>query len=367
MRLEHGAPSSWHGTHVAGTVAAVWDNGRGGAGAAPRAKVQPVRALGKCGGYLSDIVDGLVWAAGGSVSGVPANRTPAKVVNMSLGGAGACSSTYQAGVNAAVARGSTVVVAAGNSNADVAAYQPASCTGVVTVAALDRGGNRAAYSNYGTRVDVAAPGGETGGRTADGVLSTLNAGSTTPGAESYAFYQGTSMATPHVAGLAALLLGEKALTPAQVESALKATARPVPGTCTGGCGAGLVDAYAAVRSVNGLTSTSYLENPADHVVPDSGTVSSAIAVSRAGNAPVNLLVHVHVKHPYRGDLVIDLLAPDGTAYRLKDSSGTDSADDVRTTYAVNAAAEVASGTWRLRVRDVYGGDAGRLDRWSLQF
>ena len=360
-------PSSWHGTHVAGTVAAVWSNGRGGAGVAPRAKVQPVRALGKCGGYLSDIVDALVWAAGGSVPGVPANRTPARVVNMSLGGAGACSSTYQAGVNAAVARGSTVVVAAGNSNADVAGYQPASCSNVVTVAALDRAGNRAAYSNYGTRVDVAAPGGETSPRAGDGVLSTLNAGTTTPGAESYGLYQGTSMATPHVAGLAALLLGEKALTPAQVESTLKTTTRPVPGACAGGCGAGLVDAYSAVRAVNGIVATSYLENGTDYPVPDPGSAQSQIQVARAGSAPVNLLVGVDVKHPFRGDLVLDLLAPDGTAYRLKDSSASDGGAGLRTTYAVNASGEAAAGTWRLRVRDVYSGDTGYLDSWSLQF
>lgn len=358
--------SSWHGTHVAGTVTGAWGNARGGAGVARLAKVQPVRVLGKCGGYLSDIVDGLVWAAGGSVPGVPANRTPAKVVNLSLGGAGSCSRAYQAAIDAAVGRGSSVVVAAGNSSTDAAAHQPASCANVVVVAAADRQGNRAQYSNYGAAVDVTAPGGETGVRS-DGVLSTYNAGTTAPGAESYGFLQGTSMAAPHVAGLAALLLGEKAMTPAQVETALKTSARPLPGSCTGGCGAGLVDAARTVRAVTGATSTSTYVNPTDRPIPDLGSAESSVSVARAGSAPVNLLVAVEIAHPYRGDLALDLIAPDGTAYRLKGSAESDGAADVRTTYAVNASAEAAAGTWRLRMRDVYADLTGTLERWSLQF
>ncbi|MFD1146997.1 S8 family peptidase [Saccharothrix hoggarensis] len=244
--------SSWHGTHVAGTVAAVSDNAKGVSGVAPKAKLVHARVLGRCGGSLSDIADAVTWASGGTVSGVPANANPAKVINMSLGGAGVCSSTYQNAINGAVSRGATVVVAAGNSNLDASRFQPANCANVVTVAALDRQGNRAAYSNYGTTVDVAAPGGETA-TAADGVLSTLNTGTTTPGSESYQHYQGTSMATPHVAGLAALMLGEKAMSPADVEATLKRNVRPVPGSCTGGCGAGLVDAEKTIASLGGGT------------------------------------------------------------------------------------------------------------------
>jgi serine protease len=253
------ANSSWHGTHVAGTVAAVSDNGVGVAGVAPAAKVQAVRVLGKCGGTTSDIADAIVWASGGSVSGVPANATPAKVINMSLGGSGACSRTYQTAINSAVNRGTTVVVAAGNSNANVSGFTPANCNNVVSVAALDRDGNRAFYSNYGRKVDVAAPGGEVrretdtpGSRTTpeNGILSTMNDGATTPGDATYETYMGTSMAAPHVAGIAALLLGKTStLTPSQVESALKNNARAIAGTCSGGCGAGLVDAAATVAAV----------------------------------------------------------------------------------------------------------------------
>ena len=240
--------SSWHGTHVAGTVAAVSNNGTGVTGVAFGAKVQPVRVLAACGGTLADIADAITWASGGTVSGVPANPTPAKVINMSLGGGGTCGATYQNAINGAVSRGSTVVVAAGNSNANAANYQPASCANTVVVAASDRQGNRASYSNYGAIVDLTAPGGETA-TAANGVASTLNSGTTTPGTPNYVYYQGTSMAAPHIAGLAALVLSKKAHTPAALESVLKAGVRPLAGTCSGGCGTGLADAGKTVASV----------------------------------------------------------------------------------------------------------------------
>ena len=152
--------SSWHGTHVAGSIAAETDNGTGVVGVAFDARIVPVRALGRCGGYMSDIADGIIWAAGGTVSGVPANANPAQVLNLSLGGGGSCSSTTQAAINIARALGSTVVVAAGNESTNASNSTPANCTGVVTVAATNRAGARAYYSNYGAVVDVAAPGGE---------------------------------------------------------------------------------------------------------------------------------------------------------------------------------------------------------------
>jgi serine protease len=244
--------SSWHGTHVAGTIAALTGNGVGVAGVAFGAKVQPVRVLGKCGGFTSDIADAIIWASGGTVPGVPANPTPARVINMSLGGSGACDTSSQNAINSARSRGTVVVVAAGNSNQNASNASPANCTGVVTVGAVGRGGARAFYSNYGTLVDVSAPGGDQSTGTANGILSTLNAGARAPGADSYAYYQGTSMATPHVAGVAALMLARNpALTPDQVEARLKSSARPLPVTCSLGCGAGLVDASAAVDAAIG--------------------------------------------------------------------------------------------------------------------
>ena len=153
--------SSWHGTHTAGTIGAASNNGVGVAGVNWNSKILPVRVLGKCGGYTSDIADGMRWAAGLSVSGVPANANPAKVLNLSLGGYGACDATYQNAVNAIVAAGTTIVVSAGNSNADAVNYRPGNCTGVITVAATNRDGGRAYYSNYGSTVEISAPGGET--------------------------------------------------------------------------------------------------------------------------------------------------------------------------------------------------------------
>jgi serine protease len=391
-----GSNSSWHGTHVSGTIAAVTNNAAGVSGVAYGAKIVPVRVLGKCGGTLADIADAITWASGGTVTGVPANANPAKVINMSLGGSGACGATYQNAINGAVSRGTTVVVAAGNSNADAAAYQPASCTSTVVVAAGDFEGNRASYSNYGAIVDLTAPGGETN-VAGHGVLSTLNTGTTSPAAEGYAWYQGTSMATPHVAGLAALVLGERAMTPAQVESALKSGTRPLPGTCTGGCGAGLADAAKTIGALAPApsatpspsasvtpsaspapspTSASSTPPPAlnvftngtDVAIPDRSSVDSLISVTgRTGNAPSTLKVDVTVRHTFRGDLQVDLVAPDGSLYRLKSASASDSADDVVGTYTVNASTEVANGTWRLRVADRYSGDTGYIDSWGLTF
>lgn len=245
-----GSNSSWHGTHVAGTIAAVTNNGSGVAGVAYGAKIVPVRVLGRCGGYTSDIADGMIWAAGGSVTGVATNPNPAQVLNLSLGGGGTCGSTTQAAIDTARGLGATVVVAAGNSNTNASNATPANCAGVVAVASINRSGSRAYYSNFGNVVDVAAPGGETI-VTADGVLSTLNNGTTTPGADNYAFYQGTSMATPHVAGVAALLYAmDDSLSPDQIESILKNSSRAFPGTCNQ-CGTGIVDAAAALALANG--------------------------------------------------------------------------------------------------------------------
>ncbi len=373
--------SSWHGTHVAGTIAAVTNNSKGIAGIAYNAKIQPIRVLGKCGGSSSDIADAITWASGGSVAGVPANPNPAKVINLSLGGASStCPTVYKNAINGAVARGATVVVAAGNSNANASGFTPANCANVITVASTSREGNRSFYSNYGTIIDVSAPGGETRRATdtpgtvttpENGILSTLNSGTTVQSTENYKPYQGTSMAAPHIAGLAALLKSAKSsLTPAEIESAIKSNARPLPGTCSGGCGAGIADAAKTVDAVTGGTTQpgTVFTNDANVTISDNTTVSSSIAVTGlTGNAPADLKVDVDIKHTWRGDLVIDLVAPDGTVRNLKTSNSSDSADNVLATYTVDASSEVANGTWKLQVRDVYSGDTGYIDSWSLTF
>ncbi|MEO8346092.1 MAG: S8 family serine peptidase [Betaproteobacteria bacterium] len=267
--------SSWHGTHVAGTIGAVTNNGTGVAGINWVSKIVPVRVLGKCGGYTSDIVDGMTWASGLSVPGAPANPNPARVLNLSLGGSGACGSGQQNAINAMIAAGTTVVIAAGNDNDNYALYNPGNCNGVITVAATQRQGFKAHYSNYGAGVEIAAPGGgkDFPSGTYYRVLSTLNSGTTTPVANDpfYTGYAGTSMATPHVVGIASLLLSRNpSLTPAQVLSKIQTTARVFPisagNTCDTGttrppsanwvsctcttaiCGAGIIDAGAAVAA-----------------------------------------------------------------------------------------------------------------------
>jgi serine protease len=274
--------SSWHGTHVSGTIAARTNNSLGVAGVAFNARIVPARVLGKCGGYTSDIADAIVWTSGGTVSGVPANANPAKVLSISLGGGGACDSTTQNAINSARSRGASVIVAAGNENTNAANSTPANCSGVVTVAAVGRNGGKASYSNFGATVEVAAPGGSGG---ANSVLSTLNAGSTSPGADSYALYNGTSMATPHVSGVVALMLSVKpTLTPDQVTSILQSTARAFPATCSQ-CGSGIVNANAAVDAAIGGTTPPDPPGTIAEVEPNnSRTASQLISVD---NTTVN--------------------------------------------------------------------------------
>jgi serine protease len=240
--------SSWHGTHVAGIVGAV-SNTLGVTGVAPGAKILPLRALGRCGGYTSDIADAITWAAGGSVAGIADNRAPARVINLSLGGVGSCSATMQKAIQNARARGSVVVVSAGNSNAQASQFTPANCAGVLTVAATGIGGGKASYSNFGSIVSLAAPGGDSSA----GILSTLNAGSSGPGADNYVSYMGTSMAAPMVSGVAALMLAaQPSLSPDQVASLITSTATPFPAACAG-CGSGIVNAEAAVAAARRTT------------------------------------------------------------------------------------------------------------------
>ncbi|MBB3812338.1 serine protease [Xanthomonas arboricola] len=286
--------SSWHGTHVAGIIAAAANNGTGTAGVAFNAKVLPVRVLGRCGGYLSDIADAIVWASGGTVSGVPANPTPAKVINLSLGGIGTCSTTLSNAIASAVSRGTSVVVAAGNSNVDVSNSVPANCPNVIAVAATTSSGAKASFSNFGKGVDIAAPG--------QAILSTLNSGTTAAGNPSYAVYSGTSMAAPHVAGVVALMqsVALNPLSAASVEAMLKSTARALPVACPQGCGAGLVNADGAVAAV--IASTTLTSNAARsglaaatggslyyQVNVPAGTRSLRVALSGgSGNADLSL-------------------------------------------------------------------------------
>jgi serine protease len=252
-----GRASSWHGTSVAGIVAATADNSIGIAGAAPEASVLPIRALGRCGGRLSDALDAMLWAAGIPVPGIPDNPHPARVLNLSLGGAfdESCSMdtsiSVQAAIDAIVARDVLVVAAAGN-DGETAGYpatgaigMPANCRGVVAVAAHTRAGDLASYSNFGAAVALTAPGGGCGRSAGDcttplspcpvteapcGIVTTSNSGADAPSDPAYSeHFVGTSGAAPHAAAAAALLFAVRPTASAgDVAAALGNGARPWP-------------------------------------------------------------------------------------------------------------------------------------------
>ncbi|MGO4223624.1 S8 family peptidase [Lysobacter sp. TAF61] len=298
--------SSWHGSHVSGTIAEVTDNGVGMAGVARDAKIVPVRVLGHCGGYDSDINDAIVWASGGHVDGVPDNQYPAEVINMSLGGSGACDAPTQAAIDSAVSRGTTIVVAAGNDNGEVMEHSPANCQNVITVGSSGISGRRASYSNYGARIDLSAPGGgiNDGATQNEGYIwSTVNMGTTVPTVAGYGGMVGTSMAAPHVAGVAAIV--QSALTtpktPAELAALLKQTARPFPTTPDRPLGAGIVDAGNAVIVArtggqplsNGIAKTGLRGNANDgyvYVFPVAAGTSRLNVTTYGGSGQVKLLV-----------------------------------------------------------------------------
>ncbi|KQP49345.1 hypothetical protein ASF44_01690 [Pseudorhodoferax sp. Leaf274] len=249
--------SSWHGTFIAGQIAAATNNGLGVAGIDWRAKVLPVRISGKCGALLSDLLDGMRWAAGLAVAGAPANTTPARILNLSFGGDAACSPSYQDVIDEITEAGALLVVAAGNESGTVA--RPADCNGVLAVGAVQEDGRKTAYSNYGARVGLVAP----GGTRTRAIYSLDNSGTTTPGVDTYGQKLGTSFSSPQAAGVAALMLAvNPALTPAQLVLRMQDSARAhvvvagAPLCSTNGavacncdtstCGAGLLDAAQAV-------------------------------------------------------------------------------------------------------------------------
>lgn len=251
--------SAFHGTHVVGVIGAASNNEKGIVGVDWACKVQPVRALGIEGGKGrdSDIAAAIRWAAGVAVSGAPANPTPAKVINLSFGGPGA-SQLLSDAIRDAQSRGAIVVAAAGNQGGDVQNIYPAVIPDVVTVGAIQLDGKRAPYSNYGEEVDVMAPGGNMqqklpltyqGKEWSAGILGTLF--STSSGKYTYHLFEGTSQATPLVAGVVALMLTiNPSLDSRETVSLLKKTANPA-NMCSEGCGSGLVDAAAALAATRG--------------------------------------------------------------------------------------------------------------------
>jgi serine protease len=276
--------SSWHGTHVMGTIAALMNNGLYGTGVAPRVRILPVRVLGKCGGYTSDIADALRWAAGIDVPNVPHNAYPARIINLSLGSSGTCSDAFQRAIDDVNALGAMVVISSGN-GASNAVNQPANCRGALAITAHAVDGDNAEYANIGPEIIVSAPGGGCGTLAADcysvyssngaAVYSLGNAGTTTPGLDTGAWKIGTSMAAPHVSGTIALMLSLNAsLDRAEIISMLRASARPPPltGACAlvanaGLCGAGLLDGLATLNALSARGPVIQMETDSQVVAP----------------------------------------------------------------------------------------------------
>ncbi|MGM9482888.1 S8 family peptidase [Roseateles sp. NT4] len=316
--------SSWHGTRVSGLIAALSNNGLGMAGVGWGLKIMPVRVLGKCGGYDSDIMAGMKWAAGIAVPGLPANANKAKVLNLSLGGSGSCSDLYKQTISAVNAAGATVVIAAGNSEG-LAVGSPGNCPGVVTVAALRHVGTKVGFSSLGTEVTIAAPGGNcinTGLNDAClyPMISTTNSGSKGPVAADNAYTGssasvGTSFSAPIVSGIVGLMASVRpSLTSVEATQILKSTARAFPTTGGGSaadgnppqckapsataqdecycttttCGAGMVDAAAAVAATVALngTTVAITQNPASGLTAGQTLTLTAAASGLPGGRTV---------------------------------------------------------------------------------
>jgi serine protease len=244
-------PSFFHGLFIAGQIAANANNDLGIAGLDWAAKILPVRVLGKCGGTFDDIAAGIAWSAGFSVDGAPTNPHPARVINLSLGGFGSCPAAVQEVIDDALAQGTVVVAAAGNESDDASFFSPANCSGVITVGALGRTGERSSYSNFGRRVDISAPGGDVD---VDGqILSTHAAGDTVPGDFNYDVGIGTSFAAPLVSGTLSLMFARNPnLTVGQTLSLLQGSSSDfaLHTSCAFGgfCGIGMLNAGGAMAS-----------------------------------------------------------------------------------------------------------------------
>lgn len=377
--------SSWHGTFVAGQIGAQ-RNSIGIAGIAPGVRVQMARALGKCGGATSDIMDAVTWLSGGSVPGVTNNPTPVKVINMSLGGSGSCSMLEQTRITAARALGVTIVAATGNEAGPVDA--PANCTGTIAVTAHSLEGDNAFYANVGAQTTISAPGGGSGTvipGSGSKIVSLSNSGTTGPVAsptgDAYARDIGTSMATPHVAATAALMLSvQPALTPDNITAIIKQSARPfVAGTyCAthaGVCGAGTLDAGAAITQTQG--------SPTVHAAASapSVTANTAVTLTSVGGAGYNKTTSSSVWAQTAGTPVtLTTSGPDANgvstatftpgvagvytfSVTLTNSSGATASDTVSVTATAAASSGTGTGTGSSTALNSSGGGGGQLPLW----
>ena len=360
------SPSSWHGTTTASLIGAATNNGVGMAGTAPGVTVLPVRVLGKCFGNDSDILAGMRWAAGIPVAGVPTNPNPAKVINLSLGGEGACSALYQAAVDEITARGVVIVAAAGNT-AGRAVNEPANCRGVIGVLALRHVGTKVGFSDLGPEISIAAPGGNCvnlQGPCLYPMLGATNSGSQGPGTSGWTdgvrATVGTSFSSPLVAGVAALIFSQNPnLSAPRVRDAIRASSRAFPSTgadngpddptpvaqcqaptnvdqsqcyCTTAlCGSGMLDASASLTAV-------------------AAGVVSKIGVATAAPAAASLVQLRSDSLPIVDDRIV------GTSWSLVDGGGIVTRFESATSESL--ASVIPSGVGSFRVRLTVTGNLG---------
>jgi serine protease len=261
------------------------------------------------------------------------------------------------------------VVAAGNENQNASNSSPANCSGVIAVAATNKSGGKASYSNYGTIVDVAAPGGDSGAA----ILSTLNAGTTTPGADNYVGYMGTSMATPHVAGVVALMLAKNPnLTPDDVEAKLKSSARAFPASCSG-CGAGIVDASAAIDAAAGTgTGTTMSETESNNTIGTANSVATSGTTVNGTMSSSTDTDYFVVQLP-AGKTLASTLTPNSTSdydLYIYNSAGTQITSSTNGTGSVDSASVINNGSTTaavyVRVKYYSGGTGSTSGKYTLK-
>jgi serine protease len=384
------ATSSWHGTHVAGIIGAAFNNGVGIASVAGGVRILPVRVLGKCGGYDSDIIAGMKWAAGIDI-GITPPLQAARVINLSLGGTGTCSQAYTDAIITLNQLGVVIVASAGNSNGE-AVEVPANCTGVIAVGGLRHSGTKVGYSAVGSQVAISAPSGNClsdGNYCAYGIVTTTNSGTTTPvadsaggstysGATAATATYGTSFSAPQVAGAAALVLSVRPdMTPAAVLQVLQNTARSFPttggtagiGQCTAPtsteqlecycttstCGAGMLDVGAAVTAASGLPVAVVTVTPSAPTAGQTVTLSGTGSLASVSGAAVtgyswSLVDGGGIVSALTGDLTTASLAVRPSAagtftvrLTVTDSNLQTNSSDVRITVAAAAATTTSSG------------------------
>jgi subtilisin family serine protease len=326
-----------HGTHVAGTA------GGTAHGVAKGVTLVAVKVLGCTGsGTFAGVIAGVDWVTGDHAAATPA------VANMSLGASGT-NEALETAVRDSIADGVVYAIASGGSNSDACNFTPARVAEAITVNASDQNDARASFTNFGPCTDIFAPG-----------LTITSAWNTSDTATNT--ISGTSMSAPHIAGGAALIYSANpGFTPAQVASAMFSNATLDHITNPG---AGTPNRLLFVNTSTPPPGCAPVTNGTDVAIPDPGTAESAITIGCTGNASATSTIEVHIIHNRISNLIVDLVAPDGSAYNLHNRTGGNN-KSIHTTYPRDLSSEAASGTWQLRVQDVAAGRTGFIDTWTL--